>query len=309
LSTGGAATPVERCHRFWFRQIPPHVYAVLRIAFGVLCLLDLLGATPISMFWDLNGIAPLPGGGTWGFRSWVVASGFAPVAAWVVFTGTLLAYLCMTLGIGGQAAVFASLLANVWQTAWNVLPLSASHQALTAVLFSLVWADCGQVLTVSPTRNAALPPQPQSIAPLRVLQYQVCLIYFSSGVSKFSNELWRDGSAIYYAMSHNVVQRFPVDVLPLPMQGVATLTTYGTLAFELAFPLLVAWRRTRILTLIAGVGLHLGAWVTLEVGPFSWVMIATYIAFLPPERLATLVDEVWQRKAARYRPSTPSQGL
>src|SRR6185295_11663260 len=105
-------------------------YAVLRIAFGVLCLLDLLGATPISMFWDLNGIAPLPGGGTWGFRSWVVASGFAPVAAWVVFTGTLLAYLCMTLGIGGQAAVFASLLANVWQTAWNVLPLSASHQAL-----------------------------------------------------------------------------------------------------------------------------------------------------------------------------------
>jgi len=100
-----------------------------------------------------------------------------------------------------------------------------------------------------------------------------------------------------------------VDVLPLPLQGVATLTTYGTLAFELAFPLLVAWRRTRILTLIAGVGLHLGAWVTLEVGPFSWVMIATYIAFLPPERLATLVDEVWQRKAARYRPSTPSQGL
>jgi len=142
-----------------------------------------------------------------------------------------------------------------------------------------------------------------------VLQYQVCLIYFSSGVSKFSSELWRDGSAIYYAMSHNVVQRFPVDVLPLPLQGVATLTTYGTLAFELAFPLLVAWRRTRILTLIAGVGLHLGAWVTLEVGPFSWVMIATYIAFLPPERLATLVDEVWQRKAARYRPSTPSQGL
>jgi len=300
MSTGAATTPLEGWNRFWFRQIPPHVYAVLRIAFGVLCLLDLLGATPISMFWDLNGIAPLPGGGPLGFRSWVVASGFAPAAAWMVFTGTLLAYLCMTLGIGGNAAVIASLVAHVWQTAWNVLPLSAAHQVLTAVLFSLVWADCGQVLTVSPLQNAVTPALRQSIAPLRVLQYQVCLIYFSSGVSKFSSELWRDGSAIYYAMSHNIVQRFPLDVVPLSFQGVATLTTYGTLVFELAFPFLVAWRRTRVLTLLAGVGLHLGAWVTLEVGPFSWVMIATYIAFLPPERVATLVDEGWPRKAARY---------
>ena len=299
MSTGRAATLADRWHRYWFREIPPHIYAVLRIAFGILCLLDLLGATPISMFWDLDGITPLPGGGSFGVRSWVAESGFGPVAARVVFTGTLLAYLCMTVGIGGHAAVIASLLASVWQTAWNVLPLSGAHQVLIVVLFSLVWVDCAQVLTLSRARPTGGEARPQAIVALRLLQYQVCLIYFSSGVSKFSGQLWRDGSALYYALSHNIVQRFPLDVVPPSLQGLATLATYGTLAFELAFPFLVAWRRTRMVTLLAGVALHLGAWITLEVGPFSWMMIATYIAFISPERVAALVTGGYSRASER----------
>ena len=116
----------------------------------------------------------------------------------------------------------------------------------------------------------------------------MCLIYFYSGVTKFSGQLWRDGSALYYALSYNVVQRLPMDVLPASLLGAATVATYGTLVFELAFPGLVAWRRTRAWALLGGVALHIGVWFTLEVGPFSWVMIATYIAFIAPERVANL---------------------
>ena len=157
----------------------------------------------------------------------------------------------------------------------------------------------GRSLTLSRARRTGNEAHPQPIGPLRLLQYQVCLIYFSSGVSKFSSQLWRDGSAIYYALSHNVVQRFPLDVVPPSLQGVATLATYGTLIFELAFPFLVAWRRTRVVTLLAGVVLHLGVWVVLEIGPFSWVMIATYIAFTSPERVAALVTGGYFRASER----------
>ena len=279
----------ERWERYWFRPIPPHGYALLRLVFGVLCLLDLLGTTPVSMFWDLDGITPLPGGGNWGFRSWVAQSGYAPLAARVFFAGTFLAYSCTAAGMGGTVAILAAFLASLWQRAWNVLPLSAAHQVLTVVLFSLLWADCSQLFALKGSRTAGGPPRPQPIAALRLLRYQVCLIYFSSGVSKFTSELWRDGTALYYAGSHNIVQRLPIDVVPPALQGVATLATYGTLVFELGFPLLVAWRRTRTLMLLAGVALHLGAWITLEIGPFSWVMIATYIAFIPPDRIAAFI--------------------
>jgi hypothetical protein len=287
---------IQRWSQYWFQPVSSEVYAVLRVAFGLLCILDLLGATPISMFWDLDGLAPIPGGGAWGLRSWVAQSGFAPEASRVFFWGSLLAYSCMTLGIGGQASIVASFLANIWQAAWNVLPLSAAHQVLTVVLFCLIWADCRQALTPRRFRApASLPRQP--VGPLRLLQYQVCLIYFGSGLSKFFNPLWRDGSAIYYALSNNVFQRFPVDVVPAPLLGVSVMATYGTLAFELGFPLLVAWRHTRSLTLLCGVALHLGVWATLEVGPFSWVMVATYLAFVPDGLVAT-IDRLRGQKSA-----------
>ena len=291
MSESHHAVPLaERWERYWFHPISPHIYAVLRLVFGVLCLLDLLGTTPISRFWDLDGITPVPGGGNWGFRAWVAQSGYAPLAARAFFFGTFLAYSCMAAGIGGNAAVVASFLASIWQGAWNVLPLSAAHQVLTAVLFSLLWADCTQLFALGRARAPGEVPRAEPVGPLRLLQYQVSLIYFSSGVAKFTSELWRDGTALYYVLSNNVLPRFPIDVVPPALYGVATLATYGTLVFELGFPFLVAWRRTRPFTLLAGVALHLGAWVMLEVGPFSWVMIATYVAFIPPDRVAALAE-------------------
>lgn len=277
---------MARWNDLWFRPIPPHIYAVLRALFGVLCILDLLGATPVSMFWDPNGIVPLPGGGL-GLRAWVVESGFGGTLGQLFFWGTLLVYAAMTVGLAPQLTVVAGFAATIFQSAWNLLPLSSAHQVLTVVLFALVWADCGSALTIT---RRPVPPPPRPIAPLRLIQYQVALIYFSSGVSKFAGGVWRDGSAVYYALTSNVVQRWPLDAMPPVLQDLSILATYGTLVFELGFPLLVWGRRTRALVLWAGVMLHLGVWLTLEVGPFSWVMTATYVAFLDPEYVARLVQ-------------------
>ena len=54
---------------------------------------------------------------------------------------------------------------------------------------------------------------------------------------------------------------------------------------------------------LLGIGLHLGLWLTLELGPFSWVMIASYIAFLDPARVAARVV----RRGAPKNPRRPSQ--
>ena len=41
-------------------------------------------------------------------------------------------------------------------------------------------------------------------------------------------------------------------------------------------------RTTRKLALLMGIGVHLGIWFLMEVGPFSWMMLASYVAFLEP---------------------------
>ena len=53
------------------------------------------------------------------------------------------------------------------------------------------------------------------------------------------------------------------------------------MGWELLFPALVCWRRTRWLALGFGVALHLGIGVTTLVGLFSLITLWGYQAFLP----------------------------
>jgi hypothetical protein len=278
--------------RFWFRGIPPESYALLRIVFGVLGLVSLLAYVPVDMYWALDGIVPLPGGG-FGFRSMLLDVGLGTAAGWLYFLGLAFAFVCMTLGIASRWAVAACLVGSVLQKSWNNLPLTSGHEVLIAALFYLVWADSGSTMSVDAWRagRGAVPSgevAAQPIWPLRLLRFQVALIYLNSGLWKFFGPLWRDGSAVHYAVSHNIFRRFP-QALPVDLEWLLTLGTYGTLAWEIAFPFLILFRRTRAIALIVGLLVHGGIWATIEVGSFSWLIVATYIAFLDPDWVARTI--------------------
>jgi hypothetical protein len=139
-------------------------------------------------------------------------------------------------------------------------------------------------------RNRALPVPPLDwlpIAPLRLLRFQVSLIYLSAGLWKLYSPLWRDGSAVHYVLNTNIYHRFP-DALPPSLDGLTTVLTYATLFWEVAFAFFVLYRPTRKPVLIAGVLFHLGMLASMEVGPFHIVMLSGYVAFLDPFRAARL---------------------
>ena len=117
------------------------------------------------------------------------------------------------------------------------------------------------------------------------MRFQIAIIYGSSGLHKLAFPMWRDGSAVHWAINLNEFHRLPW-AIPETAAFVVALLTWSTLAFELAFPLLVIFKRIRPPVLIAGIGLHLGLWATMELGPFSQVMVASYIAFLEPATVA-----------------------
>jgi hypothetical protein len=60
----------------------------------------------------------------------------------------------------------------------------------------------------------------------------------------------------------------------------AVMMTYATLGWELLFVPLVCWPRTRIATLVVGLGFHLGIFLSLSVGMFGPASIWGYQAFL-----------------------------
>jgi hypothetical protein len=284
--------------RFWFEEVPPGAYAALRIVFGVVGVVNLIGYTPVGEYWPIDSIAPIPGGGA-GVRSWIAAHGLGTIAGETYFWVLLLAFLALTVGLWTRAAVLACFVGTIGQKSWNHLPLTSSVEVITVVLFCLLFVDSGAVCSFDSRRRRVHGPLPRPpIWPMRLIQFQVALLYLNAGLWKLSSPLWRDGTALHYAMSHNIFHRFPF-AIPAGLDPVLTVATYITLAWEITFAFLVWHRWTRRIALVSGILVHLGIFMGMEVGSFSWVTLATYVAFVDPKSLANILP-------SRFRAETTS---
>jgi hypothetical protein len=267
----------------WFEEVPPHIFAVLRILFAGLGCLSLVGLLDLPLFWSCDGLVAS--------RNSAVCAYFAPRGlGWLpggaVLLFSALSFAAMAVGYWTRAAVASAFLSVFLLAKWNDLPLSAAHQVLRTVLFCLVWADCGRVLSVDAWRHrragSTRDDRPVLVWPLRLIQIQVALIYLVTALWKLNNAMWRDGSALHYVFENPQFRRFAWLASPA-LDLWTTAATYGTLAWELAFAFLVVHRRTRRWALGLGIVMHLGMWSALELGPFSWLMLASYVAFLDPQ--------------------------
>jgi hypothetical protein len=283
----------EAWQRYWFQPVPPHAYALLRILFGVAGCAGLIGLADVSTFWSLEGFVPLDGPIA-PLKGWLLANGLGGVAGGVVWAFSLGTFACMTVGLRSQFTVPLAFAVLVFQTNWNHLPLSGTHTALRVFLFCLIWTDSGAVWSLDAWRRqrrsgrpADAAPERLWIAPLRLLRFQVAVIYLSAGLWKLQSALWRDGTAVHYVLSYNVYQRVPGALAP-ELGWLTVMATYVTLFWELAFAFLVLYGPTRRVALLAGVGIHAGMFVMMEVGLFHFIMLAAYVSFLDPWRVAAL---------------------
>jgi hypothetical protein len=291
---------LDRWQLFWWADIPPHIYALLRILFGFLGTTTLISLRDVEMFWSPNGFVPLDDHGL-GLKAFVVAHGLQSVAGPVLYFACLGAFVAMMVGFRSGLAVTFALTASLVQLSWNDLPLSGAHAAVQAVLFCLIWADCGAVWSIDAwlahpraANGAARPPVSDVIAPLRLIRFQVALIYLNSGLWKLYNPYWRDGSAVHFVVNQNPFHRFPW-MLPVDLQWLTTVASYFTLFWEIGFAFMLLFAPTRRLALIGGIVLHLGMMAFIEIGPFHWVMLATYVAFLDPEKVPHYAGVVFRR--------------
>jgi Vitamin K-dependent gamma-carboxylase. len=280
---------VRRWEHFWFRGIPPDLYAVLRILFAAYGFISLLGVSP-SLFWSLEGIVSISQSGL-GIKERLLDLGMGAAAGYAFYAAVMLGFIGAAIGFRTAWSVPACFVLSVLQVFWNGLPLSSAHSIMTSMFFCLMWADCGAVWSIDAwlarLRDVSQPPPSSPIWPLRLMRFQVALIYLNSGLWKLFSDHWRDGSALHYVLNHNVFRRFPYEI-PAAFDPVLTVLTYTTLLWELSFPFLLLRPATRRLALGIGVMLHLGIWATLEVGPFTWGMLATYVAFADPDKLSRL---------------------
>ena len=296
---------LDHWERFWFSAIPPHIYSLLRIVFGSLGCVALLGVSELSAFWDLDGFTSSQ---PWyAFKSFLVERGLASSAGRVLYAVSMAAFVAMAIGYRSGAAVPLAFAAALAQMSWSAFPLSGAHSVMLGMLFCLMWADCGAVWSLDAWlrrshQTGSSPAITDVIAPLRLMRFQVAVIYLNTGLWKIFSPVWRDGSAVHYVLNQNVFQRFAADRLPASLDWIGTVLTYTTLVWEIAFAGMILFRPTRALALGVGILIHLGMLFSIDVGLFSLMMLASYIAFLSPERVAAGV------RAGRLPPQPQDAG-
>jgi hypothetical protein len=228
---------------------------------------------------------------------------------------------------------------------WVGLSTNSGDTVLRLALFFALFADLSRHFSLdaarrrrAPVRAAVGPPVEAPVGLVQVARaqvariprlvpvllhntalvlcgYQIMLVYVNSALLKLQGTEWRDGTATYYSLILDGYRPWPWlnDLLVQSSLGIL-VASFVAVTFQGLFPLLILWRPTRIVALIAITGMHLMIGLLLGLWPFSLAMIALDFLFIRDatwrEGLALLgrwgADAPDRIRAAHARRSSPA---
>lgn len=286
-------------NRFWFEAAPTSTLAVVRIVFGLVSLGWAASLAPDCLrFFSRSGIVPTPDKSRWAVGIFDVAR--SDVAVVAVLAVLAVASIGLVVGYHSRVCALLVFVAMLSFERRNPFILNSGDSLLRNIALYLTLAPVGASLSIDHWRRHrdrfwVFPARP--VWPLRLLQIQLSVIYLTTVWDKVRGTKWNDGTAVSYALRLSDLARFHTPSAVTHSLLLVNVLTFGTLALELSLGVLVWVRRARPAVLLAGVAMHLAIDVSLMVGFFSVAMFVLYVAFVPPETMATFLE----RAAARIR--------
>lgn len=118
----------------------------------------------------------------------------------------------------------------------------------------------------------------------RLMQIQICVVYWYAGLEKLKGVRWWDGSALWDVLSISDMIRWDMSfVAHLPF--LLAIGSYSVILWEMFFPFMV-WRPVvRLPYLTYGVLMHIGIIVFLNLPGFGLLMMSTYVLFLKKKEI------------------------
>jgi uncharacterized membrane protein YphA (DoxX/SURF4 family) len=241
------------------------------------------------------------GAGSWNPLDWTDWHG-APMAVCILL---IVAGLLTAVGFRTRLSSAVAALSMLALQRTNPTVFNSGDLVLRQIGVFLALAPAGLILSVDSMRARRKDPRPAVEPPrrapwaLRLLQLDIALGYALTAWAKLRGATWHDGTALVRALRIEDLQRFALPEWLLRQDVLMNALTWGTLAFEASFAVLVWKRRWRPWVLGLGVAFHLAIDVCFDVGFFSWAMILGYLAFVPPEVADQVIARIRSRLPAR----------
>ncbi len=310
------ATPAQRWQRFWFRPVSAGGFGMMRVAFGLTCLCTyLMQWHNVQRFYTDDGILPHTLIGAVMRESWRFS-----ILDWVspglVFPLYLLLLACLVLVIVGwrtRAALLFSVILLFSFNEYGVITLDGGDTLLRIIGFLLLISPCDRAVSLDAllrrlrtAHDTGKDQDPSErtmpIWPYRLLLWQMILLYVSSALHKFAGTTWPGGSAASIALHLPDFTRLSpatadMTVLISPYASWFVLITQVAWILLLILPVLAWLGFPRIKTLngtlkrtllLAGVLVHGGIVLTMDVGMFSFVVFTAYLGLLLDDDFRTI---------------------
>jgi hypothetical protein len=318
-SLKATARSLAHCwQEFFHSPCDARVCAAIRIGYAALVLVHLAVLFPDLDHWFTDaGILPLE-------ASRRVASPHAWSLLWLLPGTATVVNTCFWIAAAQAAMLLVGFLPRlnalcifIWLVSLqqrNPLICDGEDVAMRMIAFFLIWMPLGNCWSLNSLlsrywtgpRNAPLQnPQsaihnPQFLAPawpLRLLQLQMALIYLSAALEKLSGETWLNGTALYYVSRlDDYFGRFPVPTAIFDSPWIVALLTWSVVLVELAVPLLIWFRETRLPCVAAAILFHLANEWTMHLFLFHWIMIVGWLSFLTPDDFRWLYPSLRNRE-------------
>ena len=239
-----------------------------------------LGATPREVLWH----SPFPMGIVWWISPHMLSGSFA----WQAFLLLLSALFGVALLLGYRTswAVAISWFLLMGSQARQPMILQGNDVLLRCALFWSFFVPLGARFSLDSLAKTATTYHSNRILSwgTAAIILQLSLVYFNAGIPKVSYEWRGDFNALYYVLNMDYFTN-PFGYWLLQYPAILVLLTKATLLLEVSVPFLLlmplgnAYLRLILFAII--VGFHLGIYLCMDVGLFSFMCIAYWLVVLP----------------------------
>lgn len=312
---------------FFHEPIDARIPALVRIAYALVLLVNVAVWLPdLTMLFGEHGLLPreivrkISDPNAWSLLAWLPSDDRTLYVCYGIFVAQV---VCLLLGL---ATRFSSVSVFVWLVSFQVrnpIILDGEDTVFRLIAFFLMLMPAGAVWSLDARLRERFWPAASALAPsakspaklldrsprlvsawgLRLLQFQIALVFFSAAICKLQGQTWLDGTALYYVARLDEFSKFPTPGWVFESPSIVALLTWSVVLVELAAPLLIWFRETRRWMLLLVVLFHAANEYSMHLFLFHWIMLVGWASFLLP------ADWEWLGGLHKPRQAIPQQPL
>ncbi len=248
--------------------------------------MDILYGSSTFVTLKSNLISRIPGGGLTLVRTYYL---------WVI-EFYIIVILLNILGIGRWFTALLLFLMVDFLEKMNTSFVNGGDKMVRLILLYMIFANSYQYFVLYKNRKEVsekgkLKNLISNLAAVSIM-LQLCVAYFGSGIAKINDTFWLNGEATYYALSMERFVGTSLNKYIVQQKWIDYLTNYGTIIFELFFPILIWIKKMRKPLLITGAIFHMCIYIFMMIYGFEIVFILIYGLFLPNKMLVDFSQKI-----------------